>query len=226
MYDGLLIDLGGTIVENKNVNFDNGVLAVYSHIQPQIDYDQFLITFQKESSILRNRDKIEIPFQAILKNVGNVLKIKYDCSIPEVEYIFAQQYEYLEKIEGIDSILNYFSKQGKSVVILSNSTFSGRTLQRQIENLGLSKYIKTIFSSADFLIRKPYREFFLQAIHMWNANEKILYIGNDYYFDMYGGSQTNLQLCWYNPYKKTNEDNIPCIDIQHYHQLLQILERK
>lgn len=226
MYKGLLIDLGNTIIYNKNFDFNRGLINLYSHIvKPQISIDQFL-NFAKQftKDTYDNREQFEINFQSVLNYFKLYFNIIFDLDNDQLELEFAKHCEEVELVPGIEVILNYFYQINSKIVILSNSTFQAKTLLAQIEPLKIIHYIDHLLSSADCLYRKPYPYFFELGIKCLGLERnEILYIGNDYYYDILGANQVNLNCCWFNENQQVNDKNIKCIEIKNYFELLDYL---
>lgn len=226
MYKGLLIDLGNTIIYNHDFNFEKGLNCLYDHIEkPKISRDEFLdFTKQFTKYTYDNREQLEINFHSFLHYLKVYFQIEFDLSFVELEKAFLSSCERVSLVPGVEEVLAYFYKQNKKIVILSNSTFSSPALMSQLETLKIDHYFTALLSSADNIYRKPSPYFFNLGIKSLNLNHQdVLYIGNDYYYDVMGASNLNLNICWFNENKEENKQNIKCLNITNYFELLQEL---
>lgn len=229
MINGILIDLGNTIAYNKNFNFNNGLRSIYNHIiDPKFSCDD-LIKFTDNFKLYTYdiRDRFEINFQNYLLYLIKYFNIQFDKPLEEIEYIFSCGVEELEVIDGVVDFLKYLKEKKKRIVILSNSTFSSNTLKRSLVDLGIGEYFDEVLSSGDFIIRKPYKEFFDLGLNVLGLpKEEIIYIGNDYYFDANGACSLGLNTIWLNENDKENVDNLEIMIFKSYKEILKFIKKE
>lgn len=229
MIKGLLIDLGNTVWYNKNFDFDQGLISIYEEvIKPKVSLQEFLdFTKQFKKVSYDNREEFEISFVNYLNYLQTYFDFKFNKTLLELEYIFASNCENIELIEGIVDVLSFCKKNNIKIVCLSNSTFSSNTLFKQCQELKIDKYIDKLLSSSDNMFRKPNLNFFNLGIKALNLNnDEIVYIGNDIYFDIYGASRANLYSIWYNENKLKTVNNIDCLEVNNYKEVLYFFKTK
>ena len=96
---------------------------------------------------------------------------------------------------------------------------------------GISHYFNHIFSSADYNIRKPSKQFYQIAINEILSDnpgvkkEDMLYVGNDYITDVMGATSVGLNTVWYNVNQLPNQNKINIMEIADFKQLIKILQR-
>jgi len=84
--------------------------------------------------------------------------------------------------EDTISTLQYFKDKKYPLVLLANWT---DTLKTVLDNVGLSKYFGTTYSSHDLSIQKPDPKFFNKSLSsLLLDNETVYYIGDDYELDI------------------------------------------
>lgn len=229
MYKGLLIDLGNTIIYNIDFDFNQGLINLYSHIvNPKLSLDQFLLfTKQFTKDTYDNREKLEVSFKNVLNYLKIYFHLTFDSEDDELELAFASHCEKVALVPDIEEVLKYFKKQKAKIVILSNSTFSARTLEAQIAPLNLTPYIDTLLSSSDCVYRKPHPSFFELGVKCLGLDKsEILYVGNDYKYDIIGANNVGLSCCWINENNEDNYEHITCLEIQNYRQLINYLKNR
>jgi putative hydrolase of the HAD superfamily len=227
MIKGLLIDLGNTIVYNRDFDFNKGLKRIYDlAINPQVSYEDFIkFNEQLKPITYDNREDLEISFCHYLRYIITYFQFELTMNLEELEMEFVQACERLELIDGVKELLSFCQKKNLRVVVLSNSTFSKQALLAQIKQFDISKYFYEILSSSDYLFRKPNVNFFKLGLKTLNLNEdEVLYVGNDYYFDVEGASIANINTCWFNELGLTNNKNIDCIEVNNYLELIKYLE--
>lgn len=229
MYSGVLIDLGNTICYNRDFNFNRGLCAIYNKaIKPKVTLKEFLnFTDEFKAVSFEKRDNFEISFRNYLMYLISYFNLEFEINLDEIEEVFSDNFEELVLIDGVIEFLEYLKLNNKKIVILSNSTLSTKTLKRSLEKLNILSYFDKVFSSGDYMFRKPYEEFFNLGIKYFNIDKSsFYYIGNDYYFDMIGATNVGLKAIWFN---ENNEENINDLNIMmfnKYQDLINILKEE
>ena len=228
MYKGLLIDLGNTIIYNQDFDFIKGIKCVYQHaIKPNVSLEQFLsFTKQFTKSTYDNREQFEINFKNVLNYLQLYFDFNFDISLDELEVEVVKKVEKVSLVPGIVEVLELFYQHNCRIVVLSNSTFSSSALTEQIKDLNIKHYFTKLLSSSDNIYRKPDKYFFELGVScLGYPKEEILYIGNDYYFDIIGESNAEIPCCWYNEQGFTNDRKINCLEVKSYFELLHHLQK-
>ena len=224
---GLLIDLGNTVWYNKNFDFELGLEAVYNEaINPTICLEE-LKSFARQirKNTYDNREEKEISFEFYLNYLTKYFNLEFNKSNEELEYIFASNCENIELINGIVDVLKFCKDENIKVIALSNSSFSSKTLTRQAKDLGIDQYFSLIISSGDHMFRKPSLEYFNLGIKAMGLDKTdIVFLGNDFYFDIYGASRAGLNSIWYNEQKIRGLSSKGYLDISNYQELLDYLK--
>ena len=115
--------------------------------------------------------------------------------------------------------------------ILSNSIFTGKSARQLLHDFGISHYFNHIFSSADYNIRKPSKQFYQIAISKILSDnpgvkkEDMLYVGNDYITDVIGATSVGLRTIWYNVNHLPNRNMLDIIEIDDFKQLVKVIQR-
>jgi len=229
----VIMDLGDTIVRNKEFNFQDGLKYLYEFIIKKISFEDFLKlnNYLKENTYdIRHKSKLENKFLDYLRYLKAIVGFDTSLSLEEIEINFMVKASCDELIEEVLPLLDYFKSNNIPIFILSNSTFSTNAITYQIEKFNVLDYFEEVFSSADYLFRKPHLGIFevaKSAIVNKYPNisiEDTWFIGNDYQCDIKGASNSNLFPIWYNKYDEKNIDEIKCINIKTYKELLDILQ--
>lgn len=198
MKDTILIDLGDTLVKNKEISIKNGLVAIYNYLNIKqkefVDYGINLFNIMDNS---RQKTSIEISLNDYLTKLFEKLGI--DKNLIN---------EKLEEIKDAQLFLKYLKQKKYLIIIVSNSIFSSKLLKITLEKFKLLAYIDEVYSSSDLGFRKPSREISEKVSkELRLVKEKCLMIGNDIRID--GGFATNsdIDFIWFN--SKNEQGNCP-----------------
>jgi 2-haloacid dehalogenase len=110
-------------------------------------------------------------------------------------------------IDGAVELLN--SLQSKyQLYIITNGV--SKTQYKRLHDAKLDQYFKKIFVSEDIGYQKPMKEYFeaiIQRIPNFDFKTTLI-IGDSLTADILGGSQMNIDTCWFNPGMKENDTDI------------------
>lgn len=232
----VVMDLGGTIINNIDINFEQGLRYIYqTFCKHQVSIDNLI-----EDSLLihdlgykkRDNDNFEINFQNYLNYIDKTIGFKEILDYNMLEQAFINHACTDELIVGVEPLLKFFKEQNIDVYILSNSCFSSNALKYELEKQHILSYFKDVFSSADYLMRKPSPLFFNVAFKYLINNYQdlsysdIMYIGNEHKYDMEGASIFRVKTVWFNPFHQKIEN--PCADyeIDNYANLIDLLKKE
>lgn len=230
----IVMDLGGTIIDTINSSFEEGIRYLYDHYSlKKMPYKDVLNEFYliiNECFKKRNNDNFELNFRNCLnyfdKTVGFISEVNFDKL--EVEFVDITMKR--KKVEGIDQFLEYVKHNNIPLYILSNSCFSSNELKHELVEFNLDKYFNEVFSTADYLMRKPSNITFnliinyLKKEKLVESSQDIWYIGNDYHFDMVGCTNSFIHGVWLNRKHENNSLNLDIKVVDNYQKLIEILE--
>lgn len=169
--------------------------------------------------------KDELPEYA-KKYGGDVIKMT-----AEEEAEFLMQCNEMEIMPNIPEALEEFDKMGIPMYVLSNSAFTAEALSIILERLGIRKYFKEIWSSADYGKIKPCRDFFDMAInHALKGNpaekrEDVVFVGDTYNTDVRGANGAGIDVIWINHKGERNTDNLSVYSIDNTSELVESVKR-
>ncbi len=232
----VVMDLGGTIFNNISINFKLGLEYLYENYclhNVQLNClleDAMLIDkliYQK-----RDNDDFEINFHNYLNYINKTIGFKeqYDYNMLEKEFTDNACVD--ELIKDVIELLEFFHSKQIDVYILSNSCFTSNTLKYQLCKKNIDKYFKDVYSSADYLMRKPNQLFFniafkyLKRCYPNLSNQDIWYIGNDYKYDMEGAHPFKVKTIWLNQNNEIIKNKVVDYEIKNYQELITILKKE
>lgn len=228
----VIMDLGNTIINNYRIDFARGLEYLYEHYSCQriplseVLNDGMIIKAGYDN---RHLNDLEINFHNYLRYLDQVVGFVEGTAYEQLEIEFINVAFEEALIDGVKDFLEYLKKHQIPVYVLSNSTFTKTGLLAELAKFDVLDYFQDVYSSADYLFRKPHPIFFKMLTK--NIQEKyqvklsdLWYVGNDYYFDVQGSQNAGLKSVWLNVDAAPNSLNIPCIDVQNYQELIELLK--
>jgi putative hydrolase of the HAD superfamily len=101
--------------------------------------------------------------------------------------------------------LEYLAPRGYEMYILTNGFL--KTQEIKLENAGIDKFFKRIFSSDELGINKPHKDFFHWVISSLHANKKdCLMIGDDEKVDVGGAKSYGIDSVWFNSIDRSQSE--------------------
>lgn len=215
----LIFDYFETIVHNKSMDFNRGLEVMWKkYYMDKCSFEE-ISTYGEElfhHMIAVHKAGKEYAFvkdelpQYASKYGGDVVQMS-----SEEEADFLMRCNEMVNMPDLPEALHQFNKLGISMYVLSNSGFTADALSIALEKLGIRKFFKQIWSSADYGRIKPSKDFFEMAIEnvlLENPNESkedIVFIGDTYNTDVVGANHVGLNVIWLNLKKENNIDNLP-----------------
>lgn len=129
----------------------------------------------------------------------------------EEEAEFLMRCNEMVPMQQMPETLDKLEKLGVPMYVLSNSGFSADALSIALEKLGLRKYFRKVWSSADYGRIKPDRGFFEMAItyaldeNPGEKREDIFFVGDIYETDVVGAHNAGIQSIWFNHKNEADE---------------------
>ena len=229
----VIFDLYDTIVKGVSFDFDKGMEYLYQEFFTNVCTWEELLAYSKTFLPLyeaRKENNIELSF---IREELPFYFTKFGLSVPnnleEIEFQFLTHLKDDIILDEVRETLETLSAQGIELYILSNSVFMGKTASRHLETHGVLHYFKKIYSSGDYGVRKPGKAFFDVAIdeilkqHKGLKKEDILFVGNDYIADAFGGTNAGLQTIWYNVHHQPNDKELEVWDIDDFREVIRIV---
>lgn len=226
----LIFDYFETIVHNKSMDFKRGLKAMWEkYYNDKCSFEEISAygeeLFQHMQKIHKQGFeyafvKDELPKYAE-KYGGDTIKMT-----AEEEADFLMRCNEMENMPSVPEALAEFDKMGIPMYVLSNSGFTAEALSIALEKLGIRKYFKQIWSSADYGKIKPSREFFEMAISNILADnpaekrENIIFVGDTYSSDVKGANDAGIDVIWINPKGERNTENLPVHSIGNTSELV------
>ncbi len=205
------MDMGDTLIHINDFSFNRSLNHIYElAYNPKIDKESFLnFAHLIQEELFNNRLYIEIKCKDYIRLLVERFRLKFSYTIEELEWEFANKIGEITYVNDVEEILKYFKSKNYKLIVLSNTMFSSNVITKQLNKLSL--YFDEIIASGDYAARKPDKSFFELGIGRLNLpKEDIVYIGNDYFFDVYGANNAGLDCIWLNENNILPNDKYKC----------------
>lgn len=227
MIKGILIDLGGTVIENTNFSFERLFEKIYNlNENKDIKLEEYIkINKHLKSKTYDNRKEKEIRFIDYLHYLQKYCHLQFNKSLEEIEKEAVLSITDTELIDGVKEFLEFCKVNNLKIVAVSNTTFSKAIIEQQLSLFDLEKYFDDVLLSSQNIFMKPSIEFYNLAVKTIGLEiEEILFIGNDYICDIIGPYELGIKTCWFNKSRKDNFHRIKTLEINEYKELINKLK--
>lgn len=232
----LIFDYFETIVYNKSIDFNRGLKDLWEkYYKDKCSFEEISKVGEELFHHLLNLHKQGLEYRFVKDELpeyaarygGEVVKMS-----SEEEADFLMKCNEMEVLPSIFETLAAFEQMGIPMYVLSNSGFTGDALSIALERLGIRKYFKHVWSSADFGKIKPSRELFELAITSTLADnpaatkKDIVFVGDLYETDVRGANNAGIDVIWLNYKNEPNKDNLSLHSIKGPEELLDFVKKE
>lgn len=226
-YNILLFDVDDTILDFRKGEH-KALHALFTELNIK-DIEKVIDDFRFiNSGLWRDLENGLVTRDYVLNERFSILFNKYgrlvDGKVIEDRYRYYLNMQH-ETISGAYSLLDSIYKKYRLFIITNGVS---ETQHKRLEDAKLMKYFERIFISDEIGFQKPMTEFFkavAKDIPDFNL-ESSLVIGDSLNADIIGGTNYNLDTCWFNPNMKENNTNIkPTYEISKLSDIYRILDQ-
>lgn len=207
----VLFDYGNTIITEERLGFEKGnaallEIAVKNPKNVTVEEirskaDEVIGDIPKRMNTTHFRQPLELVWNSVNKYVYEYFGIEFDRPYEELQMIFWNSAVRPYPSENIDSTLDFLYKNGIRTGVVSNIMFSGKTLERRINECMPNHHFEFIIASSEYVYRKPESQIFeLALIKSGLKAEEVWFCGDNPICDIEGALNTGIQPVWY---KKT-----------------------
>lgn len=230
----LIFDYFETIIHTKSMDFNRGLKDIWEkYYKDKCSFEEISIYGEELFQYMQELHKQGLEYAFVKDELpkyaekygGDTIKMTV-----EEEANFLMKCDEMENMPYIPEALAEFDKMGIQMYVLSNSGFTAEALSSVLEKLGIRKYFKEIWSSADYGKIKPSREFFEMAIeHVLFDNpaekrENIVFVGDTYNTDVKGANDAGIDVIWINHKGARNTDNLSVRSISNTSELVEVVK--
>ncbi|HZJ78103.1 MAG TPA: HAD family hydrolase [Clostridia bacterium] len=176
---------------------------------------------------------IDIKLAAIIENVINRAGLEYSTDLESLAILF-DSINCSERaiIPNINELLNTLEQEGIRTAVISNTVMSGIQMKAAIERHIPNNNFEFVFTSADFIFKKPYSDIFEAALMKTGLKaEDCWYCGDSFANDVVGSSSVGMYPIHYNasskkPVEFIEKDNLNYCAVNDWTQLIKIIIEK
>jgi putative hydrolase of the HAD superfamily len=210
--DGILFDLWGTLINSVQFDPRRGHAAVLETCEnpKSVGLDEVMDFGQRAVSATMAREEevaLEFTQASLLRMLSDAFDLRPRLSLPESEWVFWRAALQVRIIDGVSSLLDELASLGIPMGVVSNSSFAGSSLERELEIQGIRGHFQFVISSADYGVRKPDPLIFEVALRRLSLDAgQVWFAGDNVGYDIVGAQRAGIFPVAYNPHMKIPSD--------------------
>jgi putative hydrolase of the HAD superfamily len=227
--DAILFDLWGTLINSVDFDPRRGHAAVLDTCENplRVSLDEVMDLGQRVVSATVAREEevaLEFTQASLLRIVADAFDLHPRVSPEESELLFWRASLEVSLIDGVAELLRGIEASGMPMGVVSNSSFAGPTLERELEVQGIRHFFRFVISSADYGIRKPDPIIFEVALRRLGMEPgRVWFTGDNVGYDILGARAAGIFPVAFNPRKAIPDEAGEHAVITSWSQLLPLL---
>jgi putative hydrolase of the HAD superfamily len=200
---GLLLDYGGTLVEEVTFNARAGNEALWSlaaYRPPALTFDQVLDRAQIVAKMVADRRDefgIETPWPALTRLIHDYVGVRFELPMDQLELAFWNASVTTAPVQGAIQALKECHLRGMRMAVVSNSSFGADVIRYELEKHGLAEYLAFVMVSSEYAVRKPNVLLFsTAAARLGVSPEDIWFVGDRLDTDIRGAQAAKMKPVW------------------------------
>jgi len=203
---GLLLDYGGTLVEE--VNFDpragnEALLARAEYLPEDVTLEKVTEranNVEAEVKARRDQFQLETPWSTLTRLIHDFLGIRYADPMSDLEMIFWKAAVTTRPMPGAREALEEFHRRGVRMAVVSNCSFGQEVIRYELAKYGLAERLEFIMVSAEYAVRKPNPLLFdTAAAKLGVKPSDIWFVGDRLDADVAGAKAAGMTAVWFRP---------------------------
>ncbi len=203
---GLLLDYGGTLVEE--VNFDpragnEALLARAICRREDITLEHVMDRANKvaaEVAARRDQFQLETPWPTLTRLIHDFFGTRFADPMPELELAFWKASVTTRPMPGAREALEEFHRRGVRIAVVSNCSFGQDVIRYELAKHGLAERLEFVMVSAEYAVRKPNPLLFDTAAAKLGVKPKdIWFVGDRLDADVAGAKAAGMTAVWFCP---------------------------
>ena len=203
---GILVDYGGTLVEEAGFDARAGVELLLAHLihRPRsLGVEDVLARVEqvgREVSDRRDLFQIEAPWPAVTRLIYDYFGVAFDQPLSELELAFWDATVTTRPMAGAREALVAIAEIGIPLGVVSNSSFRGEVIRRELAKHDLATPLSFVVASADYAVRKPNPLLFETAASLLDVSPRdIWFVGDRLDTDVAGARAAGMVSVWLRP---------------------------
>ena len=225
----ILFDLWGTLLNSAAFDPRKGHEAVLAccdnprgvAVEDVMDLGRRVVN----ATIPREEDSaLEFTQFGLLRMVEDAFELRPRLGPQESEWVFWQASIQVDVIDGVRELLEALRDLGLPMAVISNSSFSGVTLRRELDRQGIGEFFRFLVSSADYGVRKPDPLIFEVALRRMGLDARQVWFAGDHVgYDIIGAHGAGIFPVAFNPRKEIPGDIGEHAVLTHWGQLVPLI---
>ena len=201
---GILFDYGSTLLVAPAFDARAGFGRVFEEVriprgQNRDEIICFAVALETELFEARDTPIFEHPFVFLLKIIFDLYSIETDVDPARLEAIYYCAAVNFSPADNVERFLARAEQARRKMGVVSNSTHSSVTLERELARHGLSRYFDFVISSADYGIKKQHHLLFdIARTKLGFDRDEVVFIGDNLIYDVQSAQNAGITAIWYN----------------------------
>ena len=224
---GLLVDYGGTLVEEVGVDVRAGnewLLSRASYRPPHVTVEHVLARADRVTSeVAGRRDHVhlETAWPTLSRLIHDFLGIRFDMPMGDLEMGFWKASVRTRPMPGAREALERFHRWGVPVGVVSNTCFGEAVIRYELGKHGLVDHLAFVMVSSDYSVRKPNVLLFeTAAARLGIPPPNIWFIGDRLDTDVVGAQAAGMKAIWLDPSRRPGLEGSPDLTVTDWDDVL------
>ena len=203
----LIFDYFETVVKTHSMDFNRGLKVLWEkYYKDKCSFEEITKVGDEQFQILLDLHKKGLEYRFVADELPEYAK-RFGGEVvpmtPDEEADFLMNCNDMEVMPGMAEVLETLKTKGIPMYILSNSGFTAEALTKVLDRLGIGKYFKKVWSSADYGKIKPDRGIFDMAIETalkdnpGQQRSDIVFLGDIFETDVTGAHNAGINAIWF-----------------------------
>jgi putative hydrolase of the HAD superfamily len=204
--EAILFDLWGTLIHSEggfNPGLGNAAFLAGCDNPRAATLEQVQALGTRVITGLEKREDmaaLEFTQASLLAIIGDSLGLRFPRGLQEAEWDFWNAALTISLIEGVRDLLPLLRRRGIRAGVVSNSSFSTATLERELDRHGIRREFAFVISSAEYGVRKPDPIIFEVALaRLGTPPEAAWFAGDNVDYDVLGARGAGIFPVAFNP---------------------------
>lgn len=225
---GILVDYGGTLVEEVAIDVRAGnewLLSHASHVPPHVTIDHVLeraTRIARDVAGRRDHVHIETPWPTLTGLIHDYFGTRFDAPFADLELGFWKASMRTQAMPGAQAALERFQIANIPVGVVSNTSFSETVIRYELEKHGLAEHMMFVIVSSAYSVRKPSEFLFeLAAARLGVQAKDIWFLGDRLDTDVAGAKASGMTAVWLNPSRRPDPSQSADLTVADWHEFEQ-----
>jgi HAD superfamily hydrolase (TIGR01662 family) len=220
---GLLLDYGGTLVEDVSVDLRAGnewLLSRASYRQAHVTVEHVLERASRVATeVAGRRDDVhlETAWPTLTRLIHDYFGTRFDLPMADLEMGFWRASVQTRPMPGAQNVLEQLHRANMPVAVVSNTSFGEPVIRYELGKHRLADHLTFVMVSADYGVRKPNVLLFETAAARLGIQPRdIWFMGDRLDTDIAGAKAAGMTAVWFNPNKRQDPSGDADLTVAHW----------